>query len=367
MGETATGVLTLSQKGGGVLRDPARSFQPRPSDVQVPRNLVRQHGLVEGAAVTGTVRKNGRRRELVDVVSVCGLKPEDFYHRQAFKELTALTPVERFHLEAAGELSMRVVDLVAPLGKGSRCLVVSPPKAGKTVLLEQIAAGIRADDPDARIVALLVDERPEEVTHFRRATQAEVLASSNDQDTQEHVRLTELAMAHIRAELECGRDIVVLIDSLTRMARAFNLGTRGRGRTMSGGVEAGALEIPRRFFGLARNAEEGGSVTIVGTVLVDTGSRMDQLIFEEFKGTGNSEIVLDRRLAESRIFPAIDIAASGTRREEELFGPDRMPRVAAIRKALSGLKPDRAVTTLLDRLGKTASNEAFLQDLPSVS
>lgn len=364
MADTASGVLRLAGKSAGVLRDPARSLHARPNDVQVPAALIRQHRLSEGAAVSGPVRKEGGRPVLAAVESVCGLPPEEFAHRTAYKDLVAVDPCERFRLGDTGDVSMRVVDLVAPIGKGTRSLIVSPPKAGKTMLLEKMAGAIRASDPDTRIIVLLIDERPEEVTQFRRAVDAEVLASSNDQTIKEHVELSELTLAHIRAELECGRDVVVLLDSLTRMGRSFNLKGSGSRRTMSGGLDAGALEIPRRFFGMARNIEGGGSITIVATALVDTGSRMDQIIFEEFKGTGNSELVLDRALSEARIFPAVDIAASGTRKEALLYNPEEGRRITAIRRALAGLSPLDATTALIRMVEKYPTNEELLASLP---
>jgi transcription termination factor Rho len=232
------------------------------------------------------------------------------------------------------------------------------------MLLEQIAKSIQAIAPETRIIMLLIDERPEEVTHFRRSVNAEVFASSADQSSREHIELTELMLAHIRTELECGRDVVVLVDSLTRMTRTFNLKTRSRGRSLSGGLEAGALEIPRRFFGLARNVEHGGSVTILATVLVDTGSRLDQVIFEEFKGTGNSEVVLDRELAEARIFPAINLTASGTRRIELLYEPEETQRIAVLRRMLASQKPKAALLALMRLMDKYASNEELLSSIP---
>lgn len=364
MPDTASGVLKRMKNGTGVLRDPARSFRASPNDIQVSADLLRKHGLVEGATVAGPVEEGKRGRELVEVESVCGLSPEQYRSRPPYTELVAIDPRERFHLAITGDRSMRVVDLMAPVGKGTRGLIVSPPKAGKTIMLQQIAKAIRAEDPDARIIVLLINERPEEVTEFRRAAQAEVLASTMDQTTEQHVELAELTLAHIRTELECGRDVIVLVDSLTRMGRAFNLKGTGKGRTLSGGVEDGALEIPRRFFGMARNVENGGSITIIATVLVDTGSRMDQLIFEEFKGTGNSEIVLDRSLSEARIFPAINLAASGTRKEDRLYGPDEVRRIAQIRRVLADMKPREALESLLKQLAKFPSNEAFLQSIP---
>jgi transcription termination factor Rho len=354
------GILRRTKQGAGVLLDPARPGR----EIFVPAKLIQQHGLVEGASVAGPVRQGKRGPQLARAESVCGLAPEAFQKRTPFRRLVAVDPDERFHLEASGETSMRIIDLVAPLGKGTRGLIVSPPKAGKTVMLEQIARAIRVTAPETRLIILLVDERPEEVTFFRRAVEAEVFASSSDQSLQEHITLSELMLAHIRTELECERDVVLLLDSLTRMTRGFNLRTSSRGRSLSGGLEAGALEIPRRFFGVARNIEDGGSVTILATVLVDTGSRLDQVIFEEFKGTGNSEIVLDRSLAEARIFPAINVMASGTRKEERLYSPDEGRRVAKLRRMLADRKPREAMRALLQLLGKYPTNEELLQRIP---
>jgi transcription termination factor Rho len=360
MPEAVSGVLKLTGRGNGVLRDPASSFRKKPDEVFVPAKLIREHGLVEGASLTGQTRKGPQGLLLSSVDSVCGLAPDAFMNRVPFAALTAIDPCERFILASSGFAEMRAVDLIAPLGKGTRGMIVSPPKAGKTMLLEKIARAIHAASPDTRIIVLLIDERPEEVTYFRRAVTAEVLASSSDQSVQEHVELVELTLAHIRAELECGRDVVVLVDSLTRMGRAFNQRGSGVGRTMSGGLEAGALELPRRFFGLARNIEAGGSVTIIATALVETGSRMDQLIFEEFKGTGNSEIVLDRSLAEAHIFPAINIRASGTRKEERLYSPDDGRCLAMLRRMLADQKPREAMESLLKLIEKHRTNEELL-------
>jgi transcription termination factor Rho len=360
----ATGILKLTKGGAGVLRDPERSLLPAPNDVVVPAPLVREYSLVEGATVSGPVRPALRRMELAGVDAICGLPPEQFRRRTPFKQLVPVDPHDRFHLGCTGDVSMRMVDLLAPIGKGTRGMIVSPPKAGKTMMLEAMAKAITADEPEARLMVLLIDERPEEVTHIRRAISAEVFASTSDQSPQTQVELAELLLAHIRVELECGRDIVVLVDSLTRMGRAFNVRGSGTGRTMSGGVEAGALEIPRRFFGLARNIENGGSVTIIATALVDTGSQMDQLIFQEFKGTGNSEIVLDRSLAEQRIFPAIHLNESGTRKEELLYSADDIKRIALIRRGLAERSPKEAMLTLLKLLEKHATNEALLESIP---
>jgi transcription termination factor Rho len=364
MPDTASGILKLTKSGGGVLCDPLQPFAADADDIVVSPRLVRAYSLVQGVSVTGSVGKHKKGPQLASVESVCGLSPGQFKKRTHYTHLVAIDPSERFQLAATGEISMRVVDLVAPIGKGTRGLIVSPPKAGKTMLLQQMATAIRTGDPETRILVLLIDERPEEVTHFRRAVDAEVIASSSDRSIAEHVGLAELMLAHVSTELECGRDIVVLVDSLTRMGRVFNLKGRGRGRTLSGGLDAGALEIPRRFFGLARNIENGGSVTIIATALIDTGSRMDQLIFEEFKGTGNSEIVLDRGLAEARIFPAINVAASGTRKEERLYDPDDIKRLATIRRGLVDRQPKDAMTSLLKALESYPTNEEFLQSIP---
>jgi transcription termination factor Rho len=362
--EIARGVLKLVPRGGGELRDPARSFRPGPQVVRVPARLVREHALPEGAELEGPVTAGRGGQELSAVTSICGLAPEAFTARRPLKQLTPVDPTQRWHLDATGETSMRLVDLIAPIGKGTRGLIVSPPKAGKTTLLMSMAHAIRAADPLARILVVLIDERPEEVTHFRRGVEAVVLASSKDENPHQHIELAELTLAYARVLLECGHEVVILVDSLTRLARAFNVQGSGTGRTMSGGLEAGVLEVPRRFFGLARSIEGGGSVTLIATVLVDTGSRMDELIFQEFKGTGNSEVVLSRQLAESRIFPAIDLPASGTRKEALLRDPIEQKRVAIVRRALAGRKPDSAMRALLKALAPYPTNAAFLASIP---
>ena len=363
MGSTVTGVFQATRQGGGYLRDPLRSFQPAPGDPLVPAQLARDNGLVEGALVTGDVEAGKKGDELASIATICGLPPDKFKARKPFDQLVAISPTERFRLGDGGDPSMRIVELIAPIGKGTRGLIVAPPKTGKTILLEQMAIAIHAAAPEARIIVLLIDERPEEVTHFRRTVPAEVLASSNDQAIADHVNLAEVTMALIRCELECGRDVVVLIDSITRMTRAYNLNSRGANRSLSGGIDAKALEIPRRFFGLARNIENGGSVTVIATTLVQTGSRMDDLIFEEFKSTGNSELVLDRNLAEARVFPAINLLSSGTRREDLLYSPDEMRKLALLRRALAGRDPKSAMLGLLSLLKKEPSNDELLRRL----
>jgi len=361
MPDFITGVIKKTQKGGFVLRDPARSFRPVGRDIVVPFALVRNCGLVEGAAVTGPTRVDKGLTLLDNVDSICGITVEQFKKRTGFRNLTAIPPCERFTLEKSGELSMRIVDLVAPIGKGTRGLIVSPPKAGKTTLLAQLAKAILVDDSKAHVIVLLIDERPEEVTQLKRAiTGATVVASSIDHTIDEHVELAEILLEYIKVQLECGKNIVVLVDSITRMSRAFNRKGTGTGRMMTGGLEAGVLEIPRRFLGMARKIENGGSVTIIATALIDTGSRMDQLIFEEFKGTGNMELQLDRKLANKRIFPAIDLVASSTRRDDLLMDKDAMQRIWILRNHLADMNPQEAMEFLKAQMKNTQSNEEFL-------
>lgn len=355
---TSSGILQLFKNGSGHLLNPAKLTER----IGVSARLIRDHNLPQGATLTG----NTDGSQLTAIDKVCGLSPEQFQQRTPFKRLIAIDPSERFNLAASGEMSMRLIDLVAPMGKGTRGLIVAPPKAGKTMLLEQIARAMLSSEPDTRLVILLIDERPEEVTHFRRSIPgAEVFASSSDQPLEEHVNLSELMLDHIRTELECGRHVVVVLDSLTRLVRAFNLrgAQANRSRTLSGGVEAEALQIPRRFFGLARNIEHGGSVTIVATVLIDTGSRMDQFIYEEFKGTGNSEIVLDRTLAEAFIFPALNLAASSTRKEDRLYNPADSQRLTQLRRELMRRPPQEAMLYLLSLLARFSTNAELLQNI----
>lgn len=358
-----SGVLALLPRGGGFLRSPENSFRPTNDDAWVSAQLMREYGLAEGALVTGQVRRGDKGYQLASVDTICGLPPEQFRARTPFERLVAISPNARFRLGDGGNVSMRIIELIAPIGKGTRGLIAAPPQSGKTQILEQLAQAIHDSAPATRIIALLIDERPEEVTHFRRQVQAEVLASSNDEPIESHVALAELTMAHVRCELECGRDVVILIDSITRMSRAFNLHGVGARRTMSGGIDAKALEIPRRFFGLARNIEKGGSVTVIATALIETGSRMDDYIYEEFKSTGNSEIVLDRGLAEARIFPAMNLLASSTRKEELLYTPAEMPRLATLRRWLATGNPKAAMKGILKLIEATKTNSELLQRL----
>jgi transcription termination factor Rho len=358
-----SGVLELIGQGNGFLRDPARSFQPDRGDPFVPAALIRRFGLIEGAQVAGPSQRGRQGQELADVASVCSRSPAAFRERTPFTKLVATNPDHRFRLGASGNVSMRIIDLFAPIGRGTRGLIAAAPKTGKTQLLEDLARAIRADAPEARIVVLLVDERPEEVTHFRRQVEAEVLASSSDQGAIEHARLANLCMGQVRCELECGRDVVVLVDSLTRMGRAFNVRGSDSGRTMSGGLDSRALEIPRQFFGMARNIEGGGSVTVLATALIETGSRMDDLIFEEFKGTGNCEIVLDRELADQRVFPALNLAKSGTRRDDLLHSESDLKAINALRRQVLGVPPKQGILDLRKALEMFPTNEELLKQV----
>jgi transcription termination factor Rho len=360
---TVSGVLEVLERGGGFLRDPARSFAPSRQDVFVPAALINRFQLISGALVSGSARPERQGLRLDNVDSICGMAPEAFRQCTSFTKLTATNPDRRFRLGAGGNVSMRIIDLFAPVGRGTRGLIVSPPKAGKTQLLEEFAKAILADAPDTSVIVLLVDERPEEVTHFRRMVAAEVLASSSDQSLEDHVQLASMCMAKVRCELTCGRDVVVLVDSLTRMGRAFNSYGSDSGRTMSGGLDSRALEIPRKFFGMARNVENGGSITVLATALIETGSRMDDMIFEEFKGTGNSEIVLDRALAEQRVFPAINIAKSGTRRDELLYSKEELDAINRIRRQALELPPKQAILDLRKALEQWPTNEELLKQL----
>ncbi len=364
MSNTTTGVLEVVERRGGFLRNPERSLQLDRTDVFVPPPLISRFGLVTGAVVTGPTQTDKQGTKLADVEAICGLAPAEFKSRTPFASLEAVNPDRRFRLGDGGNPSMRIIDMFAPIGRGTRGLIVAPPKTGKTRLLEELTVAMHADAPDARIVVLLIDERPEEVTHFRRQVPAEVLASSSDQAVDAHVRLANLCMAQVRCELECGHQVIVMVDSLTRMGRAFNQHGAGSGRTMSGGLDSRALEIPRKFFGMARNVENGGSVTVVASALIETGSRMDDLIFEEFKGTGNSEIVLDRALADSRVFPAINLRATGTRRDELLYPATELNAINKLRRRAIELPPAQAIEELLKLIEKHPTNEDLLKSIP---
>jgi transcription termination factor Rho len=374
--QTFTGLLEIDERRNGYLRGLSVALQALPSDPSVSRTLVEQFGLRPGVLVEAETTTGTRgSQQVASIVHVNGHAPNDWAKIPELESLIAVTPHQRIVLEAsssrskkskakpaasAGEQSMRVVDLISPLGKGQRALIVAPPRSGKTMLLQQMAQAIARNHPEIHLIVLLLDERPEEVTDMRRAVQGEVFASSNDAPIESHLRLAQLVTEYAKRKVECGEEVVLLLDSLTRTGRAFNLGLRGSGRTMTGGLDARALEIPRKIFGAGRKIENGGSLTIVATILVDTGSRMDEFIFQEFKGTGNMELVLNRELADQRIFPAIDLPASGTRREEILFG-EQTPQYQAVRRALHGMSPKEAMSTLLKAIAATPNNEALLK------
>jgi len=359
------GYLWVRDNGGPLLVSPERNFVADRSDPTVPNELINPLHLESGLFLSGQA-VSGDRPRMSEIQSIEGLKPEDYRNRAIpFTELVSIDPNERFELETEPEIvEPRVAQLVAPLGKGQRCLIVSPPKAGKTTLLQQMAHGIAINHPNTRIFVLLVDERPEEVTDWRRnVVRGEVFASSTDQSLESHIQVSEMVFERARRLVEMGEDVVVFMDSLTRMSRAFNNLQKGSGRILSGGIDARTMEKPRRFFGSARNVEDGGSLTVVATCLIDTGSRMDEVIFQEFKGTGNMELVLDRRLFEKRIFPCINIPQSGTRKEEKLYPKEQVEKLYLMRRALSTLSPEAAMELLLQKVREFPTNEQFLSSL----
>jgi len=354
----------MHPKGYGFLRDSVRNFAAQPGDAYVPAPLISKHGLREGLLLAGPVeaaRKGSGGPRLARLDTVEGQPPEK-YVRRTFDELTPIDPHEKIRLETGPEpLTTRVMDLLTPIGKGQRGLIVAPPRTGKTILLQHIAQAVAKNHPEMALMVLLIDERPEEVTEMRRTIRGEVFASSSDRDSVNHARLAELVIERAKRLAEQGRQSFVLLDSITRLSRAYNRNVGNSGRTMSGGIDSRAMEVPRRLFGSARAFEEGGSLTVMGTALIDTGSRMDDFIFQEFKGTGNMEMVLDRKLADRRIFPALDISQSGTRKEERLLAPEVLRQVTLLRRSLVSMKPVEAMEQLVKQLGKSASNEAFLE------
>jgi len=358
------GVLYLKPNGAGILVTAANNFVPQQGDTLVPRSIIERLHLQPGLLLSGSARRTGNGLEFVGLEAVEGMPLEEYREsRRPFSELISIDPNEMFKLETEPDrLTTRVLDLLSPLGKGQRCLVVAPPKAGKTTLLKDIAHGVNRNHPECIVMVLLVDERPEEVTDFRRSVEnGEVIASSSDENAENHILIAEVVLERARRLVEMKKDVVILCDSITRMSRAYNNEQRGSGKILSGGIDARTMEKPRRFFGAARKSEEWGSLTIIATALVDTGSRMDEVIFQEFKGTGNTEIVLDRGLFERRIFPAINIAQTGTRKEEKLLPPTVLPKIHTLRRALAGTDPMTAMKMLLERLQKFPTNEAFLK------
>ncbi|MCA1713530.1 MAG: transcription termination factor Rho [Actinobacteria bacterium] len=362
--EVRSGVVDLLPEGYGFLR--CTGYLAGPKDVYVSQSLVRRHGLRRGDLITGPIRHNKGNDKFPALARVDTLEgepiPDGIVVRREFKDLTPYFPRERLRLETPGSpVAMRIVDMIAPIGKGQRGLIVSPPKAGKTTILKQLAAAIETNNPEVALMVLLVDERPEEVTDFERSTQGEVVSSTFDRPADDHTQVAELTIERAKRLVEQGRDVVILLDSITRLARAYNLAAPASGRILSGGVDSAALYPPKRFFGAARNIEEGGSLTIIATALVETGSKMDEVIFEEFKGTGNMELRLDRKLEQKRIFPAVDVEASGTRKEELLLAPEELDSVWKLRRVLASLEGGASLELLIDRLRKTKSNEQFLQ------
>ena len=363
---TQTGILDLLPDGYGFLR--TSGYAPGSEDIYVSVSQVRKASLRKGDVVAGKVRRprdNEKYLALLDVETVNGVDPEQAKQRPNFDKLTPLFPDERFRLESGPTaVTERIIDMIAPIGKGQRGMVVSPPKAGKTTILKQIANGILNCNPEVHLIVLLVDERPEEVTDWQRTvTAAEVVYSTFDKPTDQHIQITELVLERAKRLAESKQDVVIMLDNLTRLARAYNLGMPASGKILSGGIDASALYPPRRFFGAARNIEEGGSITIIASALVETGSRMDDGIFEEFKGTGNMELRLDRQLAEKRIFPAINVDASSTRKEELLLPPEELALVIKLRRVLHALDPGAALELLTDKIRATKSNEQFLKEI----
>ncbi len=368
-GSQASGVLELLPDGYGFLRSPAYNYLPSPDDIYVSPSQVKKFQLRTGDTVEGSVRppKDSERFFALLKVDRVNYQPVDFTRdRPLFDNLTPLYPNKQIVLETSpGEYSMRIMDIVSPIGKGQRGLIVAQPKSGKTVILQKIANSIARNHPEVKLIVLLIDERPEEVTDMERSVRAEVVASTFDEPPERHVQVAEMVIEKAKRLVEAKQDVVILLDSITRLARAHNTVTPHSGKILSGGVDANALHKPKRFFGAARNIEEGGSLTIIATALIDTGSRMDEVIFEEFKGTGNMEIVLDRKLSDRRLFPAINVNTSGTRKEDLLLSADELNRVYILRKLLADHSPVDAMEFLLEKMRGTKSNKEFLRSMSS--
>ncbi|MBI3584508.1 MAG: transcription termination factor Rho [Nitrospinae bacterium] len=361
------GVLEILPDGFGFLRAPSYNYLPGPDDIYVSPSQIRRFDMRTGDTVSGQVRhpKEGERYfALIKVEAINFEDPEAAKEKILFDNLTPLYPMERVRLEASnGDLSTRVLDLVDPIGKGQRGLIVAPPRTGKTMLLQSLANSITANHPEIVLIVLLIDERPEEVTDMQRSVKGEVVSSTFDEPPQRHVQVAEMVIEKAKRLVEHKKDVVILLDSITRLARAYNTIAPPSGKVLSGGIDSNALQRPKRFFGAARNIEEGGSLTIIATALVDTESRMDDVIFEEFKGTGNMEVHLDRRLVDKRIFPAIDIHASGTRKEELLLSKEELNRIWILRKVLQPLGPVESMELLIDKMRETKTNKKFLESM----
>ena len=365
-GVTVSGILEVMADGFGFIR--SANYLPGENDIYVAPAQIRRFGLKTGDIVTGNTKIKTEKEKfsaLLYLTAINGMRPAEAAKRKNFEDMTPIFPNERIYLERkGGSVAMRIVDEISPIGKGQRGMIVSPPKAGKTTLLKDVAKSITANNPEMHLIILLIDERPEEVTDIKEAIEGpnvEVIYSTFDELPEHHKRVSEMVIERAKRLVEHGKDVAILLDSITRLARAYNLTVPPSGRTLSGGLDPAALHMPKRFFGAARNMREGGSLTILATALIDTGSKMDDVVYEEFKGTGNMELVLDRKLSEKRVFPAIDIAKSGTRREDLLFKPQEQEAMDIMRKALNGLKPDEAVDNILNMFAHTKNNEEFVQ------
>ncbi len=364
------GVVEVLQDGFGFLRSPDANYLPGPDDIYISPSQIRRFSLRTGDTVEGEIRspKEGERYfALLKVTTVNFEDPDKARHKVHFDNLTPLYPDERFRMEIEGvqtkDLSARVIDIASPLGKGQRALIVAPPRTGKTVLLQNIAHSIATNHPECYLIVLLIDERPEEVTDMQRSVRGEVVSSTFDEPAVRHVQVAEMVIEKAKRLVEHGRDVVILLDSITRLGRAYNTVVPSSGKVLTGGVDANALQRPKRFFGAARNIEQGGSLTIIATALIDTGSRMDEVIFEEFKGTGNSEVILDRKIADKRVFPAIDIQRSGTRKEDLLVPPDKLKKTFVLRRILNPMGTTDAIEFLLDKLRQTRTNGDFFDSM----
>jgi transcription termination factor Rho len=364
------GTVEVLQDGFGFLRSSDSNYLPGPDDIYISPTQIRRFGLRTGDTVEGPIRgpKDGERYfALLKVNTINFENPEKIKHKVHFDNLTPLFPTKRFKLELDNptkkDFSPRIIDIVAPIGKGQRALIVAPPRTGKTVLMQNIAQSITLNHPECYLIVLLIDERPEEVTDMQRSVKGEVIASTFDEPATRHVQVAEMVIEKAKRLVEHGRDVVILLDSITRLGRAYNTVVPSSGKVLTGGVDANALQRPKRFFGAARNIEEGGSLSIIATALIDTGSRMDEVIFEEFKGTGNSEIILDRKVSDKRIFPAIDITRSGTRKEELLVPPDSLKKTYVLRRILNPMGVTDAIEFLLDKLRQTKTNSDFFDSM----
>ena len=367
---SGSGTLEVVQDGFGFLRSPESNYLPGPDDIYVSPSQIRRFGLRTGDSVVGAIRapREGERYfALTNVSNVNFESPENVRHKVHFDNLTPLYPEERLKMEIEDptlkDRSGRIIDIVAPLGKGQRCLIVAPPRVGKTVMLQNIAKSIAANHPECYLIVLLIDERPEEVTDMQRTVKGEVISSTFDEPATRHVQVAEMVIEKAKRLVEHKRDVIILLDSVTRLGRAYNTVVPSSGKVLTGGVDANALQRPKRFFGAARNVEEGGSLTIIATALIETGSRMDEVIFEEFKGTGNSEIILDRKVADKRIFPAIDILKSGTRKEELITPKEQLQKTYILRRILNPMGPQDAIEFLMDKLRQSKNNGDFFQSM----